>query len=394
MANTAKIRRLQVRPSESADLAFGVAGVIAKRGKQADGPGAEVKAFDERILLSRFKNGFSHFEELALSNLPGGLIDFSQLVYDAVRIEDDIGDAALFALDNQSLAIQLDQLIRRRQNAFLQYYSHRDKVVEVLTSFYGPPTADAAKYTREDGLTKLAAAMDSRLAKLDAAYQADNPGDPSGVVKSTTSVSKPQGFVRTNTFTSAVGTQSRSANLNPNPQITETLFTYNSTVGDNVLLESHANTTSDPIQNVPIHFENGQFKVLTGEVLSGAIEVDYPLNSTFRQTTTTESGYYTLPREENISQHHEKRLQIEEQLTRHRLFAVQVPHLQRILDNERHALDLDVAKVQFSYLRTILTSPIAGLVTAVYKDVGEFVTPGDPVLRVDNDRVVFLQAIR
>jgi hypothetical protein len=50
----------------------------------------------------------------------------------------------------------------------------------------------------------------------------------------------------------------------------------------------------------------------------------------------------------------------------------------------------DVRKIQLDYIDTFLVAPFDGLVTAVFRNVGEFVTAGQPVLRLENDTTVYL----
>ena len=45
-----------------------------------------------------------------------------------------------------------------------------------------------------------------------------------------------------------------------------------------------------------------------------------------------------------------------------------------------------------AYLNTILMSPIPGVVTGVYKNPGEAVRAGEPVIRVENYTVILLEA--
>jgi biotin carboxyl carrier protein len=50
----------------------------------------------------------------------------------------------------------------------------------------------------------------------------------------------------------------------------------------------------------------------------------------------------------------------------------------------------DIRKIQLQYIDTFLVAPFNGVVTAVFRNVGEFVTAGQPVLRLENDKTVYL----
>jgi multidrug resistance efflux pump len=66
-----------------------------------------------------------------------------------------------------------------------------------------------------------------------------------------------------------------------------------------------------------------------------------------------------------------------------------VDSMEKILANELAAMDQEARKLQTNFAHTFLTTPISGIVTIVYKDMGESVQVGEPVLRVENDDVVF-----
>ena len=62
--------------------------------------------------------------------------------------------------------------------------------------------------------------------------------------------------------------------------------------------------------------------------------------------------------------------------------------MDRIIENERGVFDLEVRKLQLSYAQSFLVSPVSGVVTAIHKDIGESVKPGEPVMRIENDDVI------
>jgi hypothetical protein len=72
------------------------------------------------------------------------------------------------------------------------------------------------------------------------------------------------------------------------------------------------------------------------------------------------------------------------------MFAQNLPFLDTVFTNELKAIDLDVKRLQVAYLDTILLSPIDGVVTGVFRDMGDCVRAGQPVMRVENDTEVLL----
>jgi hypothetical protein len=70
-----------------------------------------------------------------------------------------------------------------------------------------------------------------------------------------------------------------------------------------------------------------------------------------------------------------------------------VSNLGSVFPNELLAMDMDVKRLQVAYLNTILMSPITGIVTGVYKNVGDRVLPGETVIRVESTSSVYLVGV-
>lgn len=67
-----------------------------------------------------------------------------------------------------------------------------------------------------------------------------------------------------------------------------------------------------------------------------------------------------------------------------------LPNLDQVFTNELNSIDLDVKRLQIVYLNTILMSPISGIVTGLYKNSGDWVQAGEPVIRVEDNSIVIL----
>jgi len=68
-----------------------------------------------------------------------------------------------------------------------------------------------------------------------------------------------------------------------------------------------------------------------------------------------------------------------------------LPNLPQVFKNELQGIDLDVKRLQIAYLNTILLSPINGFITGIYKNSGDWVQAGEPVVRVeDNSKVILV----
>jgi HlyD family secretion protein len=70
--------------------------------------------------------------------------------------------------------------------------------------------------------------------------------------------------------------------------------------------------------------------------------------------------------------------------------------LPQVFKNElQGGIDLDVKRLQIAYLNTILMSPISGVITGIYKNPGDWVQAGEPVIRVeDNSSVILVGTLR
>ncbi len=112
----------------------------------------------------------------------------------------------------------------------------------------------------------------------------------------------------------------------------------------------------------------------------------------FDTTTTTETTYfgreYRFPWRENRIGHLRSQVALkQERLAAWRLLMLhggQGPLFERSLTGS------EVRKTQVAYVDTFLLPPFSGLVTAVFRGVGDYVAPGQPVLRLEDDAAVYL----
>jgi biotin carboxyl carrier protein len=107
--------------------------------------------------------------------------------------------------------------------------------------------------------------------------------------------------------------------------------------------------------------------------------------------TVTNTGYeYRTPYFEMQAQAARAQISLSDQTLAQWIAAQIIPNLATVFGNELSGVDLGVRQLQISYLNTILMSPIAGTVTAVRKNLGDYVKAGEPVVRVEDDTFVFL----
>jgi multidrug efflux pump subunit AcrA (membrane-fusion protein) len=94
---------------------------------------------------------------------------------------------------------------------------------------------------------------------------------------------------------------------------------------------------------------------------------------------------YRTPFFESQAQYERAQISLIDEQFGQYLSSQNLPELPQIFDNELQSIDADVRRVQLAYLSTILLSPIDGVVTGVYKNRGDWVRPGEPVVRVENN---------
>jgi multidrug efflux pump subunit AcrA (membrane-fusion protein) len=112
--------------------------------------------------------------------------------------------------------------------------------------------------------------------------------------------------------------------------------------------------------------------------------------SLFSQETITDLVDFKYPLKDEEIALQRIQLEIQDELLKHQLINLKVQNLSKIMNNELRQLELDITKLQNVFLQTLLISPISGLITAIYKDVGETVSAGEPVIRVENDEELLI----
>lgn len=65
-------------------------------------------------------------------------------------------------------------------------------------------------------------------------------------------------------------------------------------------------------------------------------------------------------------------------------------HGATVFANELRTIDQSIRKLQSAYIDTFLVTPTPGVVTGVFREQGDYVRAGEPVVRVENDALVIL----
>jgi hypothetical protein len=373
----AKVHDLKVRPIQSVDLCFEVDGIIGEQNFQLAKLGARVKAFD----LVGF---YGNLGQSAGDGTRPGLLKFdSKTIYDAVKPVTDPTNPAfpgilLFALRAEPVKAVLDKAIAARENSFYQKYVNSTGVIAQTLATYDPSTA-GSKPTRLDALTTISQTQHD---EIDVQYIADSRKHVVKVTTSdTTSVSDTAGKSDSTNKGTATGTST-----NTNDQTSSNTSTSSGSSGP---------ASGSPTTKTGGSTDGTGTQKTTGSGTSNQTstgESHTTDSAETKATTHTDNKNYDYrhPSAENDAQFQRAQVSLLDEKFTQFLFSQNLPFLKTVFANELQSIDLDLKRLQVAYLNTILFSPIDGVVTGLFRDVGDCVRTGQPVMRVENDTEVYL----
>ena len=99
---------------------------------------------------------------------------------------------------------------------------------------------------------------------------------------------------------------------------------------------------------------------------------------------------YRIPSIESAAQDLRAQISLMDERFAQFMFEQDLPYLPQVFANELLSIDLDVKRLQVAFLDTILMSPIAGIVTQIYRYPGDWVKAGEPLVRIENDELILL----
>jgi biotin carboxyl carrier protein len=110
------------------------------------------------------------------------------------------------------------------------------------------------------------------------------------------------------------------------------------------------------------------------------------------QTIVNTDYGYRVPYEEAAAQFERAQISLIDQQFAQLMYTQNLPNLATVFRNELNSIDSNVFRLQVAYLDTILFSPIGGVITGIYKNPGDAVRAGEPVLRVEDNSTIYLVA--
>lgn len=367
MNKHAKVVRLDVRPTKRAHLTFDIEGVL---GETNVALGQSVTAFD----FTSFYAGLL----ATVSGLP------AQLQYDSGTIATSVASSTLAALRAEPRKAALDSAIAARANAYYAKYANVAGII-ALTNQYYAPGSPGSKPSR---LADLATLSQNQSNLLQAAYTADGR---LGVVRSTTSTlvatTTTIGDSDTNAGAITIGsditdgssfatTSGSDSDTSIGIGVTSGGVSSESTVADGSDSGSDVSTSSSVATSIQTSSDTSETASLGTALENQAI-------------SNTDYGY-RVPSLESLAQNDRAQISLMDESYAQFMASQNLPYLAQVLDNELAIIDLGVKQLQVSYLDTLLLSPIDGVITGVYKGLGDRVRRGDVVVRVESNDTVHI----
>jgi biotin carboxyl carrier protein len=384
---------LSIRPFQVSHLSFEVGGILEVVPAQL---GAKVSAFD-----------FPAFYAI-LGAVPTVAGDPSRLLYNFLQIDAVAAPFALAALRKEARKAALNNAINARQNAFFAKYANAPAVIIQMNQAYSP-SITGSKTQRLEVLTALAT---DQWNQLKAAYIADPIRNPSaasgGLVKTTNSAlcsdTASYGYSATGGVTaemSATATnipEKTPVPTPPNPPAPWAAPSWPAPCNASGQTDGSGNNLpSPPPPAAPVD--------TWSEGFTGGIESDFTIqkSATYQATSSADKArqYQTIvntdygfrvPYYEAAAQFERAQISLVDQTFSQFMYTQNFPKLATVFQNELNSIDSNVFSMQVAYANTILMSPIAGLVTGVYKNPGDAVRAGEPVARVEDNSTVYLIA--
>jgi hypothetical protein len=360
---SAKVHDLKVRPLQSVDLCFEVDGILGEQNAQMPMLGLPVTPFNFAAFNANLgveRNGAD----------PGRLKFDSQAIHDDANVQASL----LFALRSESVKAVLDKMVATRENAFYQKYKNQADIIAKMRLTYELNAANPN--SKPSRLNSLITVAQSQHDALSAAYNADGR---TAVVKATTN------DLTSNTTSTGVSDSTNSGTVDATSTNTGS---QNSTNKSDSSGKSGSNTTTSHTDGSGGGTTNGSGT--NKQNSTGTAKTSSTGTIALVQSTKNTDYVYRHPSLENEAQYQRAQISLLDEQFSQYMFGQNLPMLDRVFVNELRAIDLDVKRLQVAYLNTILMSPIDGSVTGVFKDLGDSVRAGEPVIRVENDVEVLL----
>jgi hypothetical protein len=361
---TAKVVSIKSRPFQVAHLCFDSDGILDTLNTQL---GATAAGFNYPTFYATMAS------RPTVPGIP------SRLLYDFLAIQAATAPSALASLRAEPRKAALDKAINARQNAFFAKYGNIQNIVSRMNALYSPTVLNS-KANRIDILASISQQLTDALR---AAYVSDGR---LGVVKTTSSVLN--STTESSSSTSQQGSASATGvtdEIGEATQIPTRLMPNLPPAGTTLGQAGEGFTGPNPMGMSLLESNNATSTATTDASQTTG-------SATERQTIVSTDYGYRVPFLESQAQNQRAQISLLDEQFAQFLFAQPLPNLTTVFENELLSIDGDVYRLQISFLNSILLSPFAGTVTGVYKNPGDPVRAGDPVVRVENNDTALLVA--
>lgn len=372
----AQVISLSVRPVQASHLCFNVDGVLGDPILLSSGAPllslglsvAPVPSNESAVpadTVAAF--GFDAFYEV-LTSAPTVTDDPSRLLYSATHLESYTKPHALATLRAEGRKVALHKAINARQNAFYAKYGKKQQtdIINTMNEYYsaqksasGKPTYPNSKPNRLKTLSQMA---DQQWTLLSKKYEDDN---------------------RTGAFKTGVSEIDSTGMVN------------------DLQIQNNDLTLGPGLPAPPAKGQSWTELIPDGEGATGEITVTINVptvvstnqesGTSWGKATTTNDDYgFRVPYIENRAQNERAQISLIDQQFAQYMAGQTLPNLLQVFTNELDSIDMDVCRLQIAVLDTILMSPISGVVTGIYKNPGDFVRAGEPVVRVEDNSTLLI----
>ncbi|PYR81584.1 MAG: hypothetical protein DMF87_04835 [Acidobacteria bacterium] len=345
---TAKPVALNVRASQASHLCFETGGILGELETEL---GAKAYGFD-----------FAKFHA-TLGSLPTVPSHPARLLYDFLQIQAFTTKFTLASLRAETNKTTLNRAINSRANAFYAKYANAPAIIAKMNTMYSPSISGS----KPNRLDILASISETQMLQLRSAYLADGR---TSVVRNTESTL--HSMLSTSGSATTTGL---SDEKDVSMAVSPGTFLAPPAAG----LASITVAGSRPVE----------------EAVHMGIEDQHTTSSseaTDDQTIVNTDYGYRIPFLENLAQYERAQISLIDEQFGQFMYGQNLPYLAAVFANELMVIDSDVFRTQIAYLNTILMSPIEGIVTGIYKNPGDAVRAGEPVVRVENNATVLLLA--
>lgn len=354
--NQAGVVRLKVTPLQAAQLALEASGIV---GEWSLALGQTVTAFN-----------FAAFYANLGTTVAGSP---AQLQYDSQAIDAAVAASSLLALRAESQKAALDAAVAARANAYYAKYGNQAAIIAQMQTYYSPTVAFSKPFL----LASLSKAAQDQANALQAAYTLDGR---TGVVRTTTS---------------ALNSTTTSQGLSFESEQSTTKGTETTTGSDVDYLDETVTQLPGgvPVLSPPLFADETIVQSTTTPDLSGTDTSETRASGSARETgSIINTGYgYRVPSIEAAARNFRAQASLIDEQFAQFMAGQNLPYLAQVFGNELAMIDLAVKRLQVAYLNTILLSPIDGIVTGIFTNLGDPVKAGDVVARVENNQAVLLE---